>query len=110
MRIYISGAITGTDDAVERFELWENLLKMYGWDVVNPQKICSSIGHWEHQKIMKICFYLLAECDAVCFMPGWEKSFGANQEYGYAYGTDMIILTPKEVSDLSLKHPCGGNG
>ena len=111
MRIYISGAITGTDDAVERFERWEMMLKSSGWDVVNPCKICQSIGHWEHRKIMKICFVLLNECDAVCFMPGWENSIGANQEYGYAVGTDKIIMTPVEPFSVNdLKCSCGGSG
>lgn len=106
MKIYISGAITGTSDAVERFERWEAFLKECGWDVVNPCKICGSIAHWKHEQIMKVCFVLMGECDAVCFMPEWEKSLGANQEYGYALGTDKIILKPSDFDSLAdLKCP-----
>lgn len=92
IRVYISGAITGTDDAEERFEQVEQYLIGEGYDVVNPFKVCSSISHWKHQSLMRLCFMLMDECDAVYFMPGWKGSLGANQEYGYAIGTDKIII------------------
>lgn len=92
-RVYLSGAITGTDDAKERFRLFENLLSEQGWDVVNPQKVCESISHWDYETLMQICFRLIDECEAVYFMPGWKGSFGANREYGYALGKDKIIIS-----------------
>lgn len=30
-------------------------------------------------------------CDQIYMLKGWEKSCGANQEYGYALACDMII-------------------
>jgi hypothetical protein len=39
MKTYISGAITGTTDYMERFEKAEQLLKAQGREVVNPTKL-----------------------------------------------------------------------
>ena len=39
MKIYISGAITGTDDYMERFEKAEKELAEKGYSVVNPAKV-----------------------------------------------------------------------
>lgn len=41
---------------------------------------------------MKVAFCLLEMCDAIYMMRGWEKSYGANREYRYAYAKDMIIM------------------
>ena len=107
MRIYISGAVTGTDDAEERFSKWEDFLKEAGHDVVNPFKVCSSISDWSHKSLMGICFRLMDECSAAVFMPEWKGSLGANQEYGYAVGKDMIIFEPKDFDDLiSMCNTC----
>ena len=39
MKIYISGAITGTDDYMERFSKAEKELAEQGYSVVNPAKV-----------------------------------------------------------------------
>ena len=39
MKIYISGAITGTDDYMERFEKAEKELTDKGYSVLNPAKV-----------------------------------------------------------------------
>lgn len=99
-RIYISGAITGADDAEEKFSLYEKYLNNMGFEVVNPFKVCSSISYFSHKSLMGICFKLMDECEAVCFMPGWKGSLGANQEYGYALGKGMNIHECETVNDL----------
>ena len=91
-RVYLSGAVTGTDDAAERFAEWEKVLASHGYEVVNPFHICKSISSWEHEEIMKVCFELLSHCGKIFFMPGWEKSRGANQECGFAFAHKIEVL------------------
>lgn len=44
MKIYISGAITGTDDYVERFAKAEKELTEQGYSVVNPAKVNAQLS------------------------------------------------------------------
>ena len=41
IKIYISGAVTGTEDYMERFEAAEKKLTEAGYSVINPAKINS---------------------------------------------------------------------
>ena len=49
---------------------------------------------------MKMCFCMLDMCDSIYMIKGWEKSFGANREYGYALAKDMIIMYEKERENV----------
>ena len=43
------------------------------------------LDHWDNLDFIEdICFPLLRRCDIVWFLPGWEKSFGASAEFGFA--------------------------
>lgn len=93
MKIYISGAITGTDDYMERFQKAEDFLADFSRFVINPAKINANMPKdttWD--EYMKISMCLLEMCDAIFMIDGWEKSRGANREYGYAKGRGMQIL------------------
>lgn len=41
---------------------------------------------------MKMSLVMLDMCDAIYLMKGWERSKGANREYGYALGKHMEII------------------
>ena len=45
-----------------------------------------------YEEYMKMSFTMLSMCDAIYMLEGWQKSCGANREYGYAYANDMIII------------------
>ena len=93
MKIYISGAITGTDDYMERFAKAEKELTEQGYSVVNPAKVNAQLPEdTTYEEYMKMCFCMLDMCDSICMLKGWEKSCGANREYGYALAKDMIIM------------------
>ena len=93
MRVYISGAITGTDDYMERFAKAEKELTDKGWSVVNPAKVNAQLPEdTNYEEYMKMCFCMLDMCDSIYMIKGWEKSCGANREYGYAMAKDMIIM------------------
>lgn len=93
LRIYISGAITGTDDFMERFKKAEDFLKEKGHSVLNPAHANSYMPEdATYEEYMKICFALLDMADAIYMLDGWEESCGANREYGYALARDMIVF------------------
>ena len=93
MKIYISGAITGTDDYMERFAKAEKELTTNGWSVVNPAKVNAQLPiDTTYEEYMKMCFCMLDMADAIFMISNWKTSCGASQEYGYALAKDMIIM------------------
>ena len=93
MKIYISGAISGTDNYMERFAKAEKELTEKGWSVVNPAKVNAQLPiDTTYEEYMRMCFCMLDMCDSIYMLQGWEKSFGANRELGYAMAKNMIIM------------------
>ena len=91
--IYISGAITGTDDYIERFENAEKELKDKGYEVINPAKFNSYLPNtttWE--QYMEIDYKLLDICDTIYMLNGWENSKGANAELDYAKQNNKMVV------------------
>ena len=93
MKIYISGAITGTDDYMERFAKAEKELTEQGYSVVNPAKVNAQLPEdTSYEEYMKMSFCMLDMCDSIYMLKGWEKSCGANREYGYAIAKEKTIF------------------
>lgn len=95
--IYISGAISGTDDYMERFEKAETELETIGYTVINPAKINSFLPittTWE--QYMEIDYKLLDICDYIYMTKGWQNSKGANAELEYAKEHNIKIIYESE--------------
>ena len=93
MKIYISGAISNTDDYMERFAKAEKELTEKGYSVVNPAKVNAQLPKDTiYEEYMKMCFCMLDICEAIFMIQGWSKSRGSIREYGYAIAKDMIIM------------------
>lgn len=95
MKIYISGAITGTSDYMERFAAAEKMLTESGYIVINPAKVMSELPVMKYEQYMEISMLLLSMCSMVYMLNGWERSTGANREYGYALAKELMIIKEK---------------
>lgn len=92
MKLYLSGAITGTDDYMDRFSMAEKSLEAEH-TVINPAKVNAQLpSDTNYEDCMKMSFCMLDMCDGIYLLKGWEKSCGSNRELGYAMAKGKIIL------------------
>ena len=54
---------------------------------------------WEHDAYMRIAIPMLMECEAVAFLPGWQQSRGARQEFTRAHAFGLVLLRHRPKSD-----------
>lgn len=98
MKVYISGPITGTHDAWDRFDTMARRVKKYGHDAINPYYIGEAFPDGTHLQIMAVCLTLMSFADAILLMDGWEDSEGARQEYRKALAMGIPIFF--DIEDL----------
>lgn len=99
-RIYISGAITGTDDYMERFGKAQKELESQGYSVINPALVNSNMPEdTTYAEYMKMAFTMLDMCQTIYLLNGWEKSIGANMERGYAINKGKNIIHQDGTED-----------
>jgi hypothetical protein len=99
--IYISGAISGTDDYIERFKRAEEHFKFMEWAVINPAEVLNPLKDvLDYETMMDINFKLLDYADAIYMLKGWEQSRGANREFGFALGSckEIIYQTDNDIN------------
>lgn len=92
-RVYISGAITGTTDYLQRFAKAEEELTQQGYSVINPAKVNAQMpDDTTYEEYMQMSFTMLDMCDYIYMLKGWNTSRGANRELDYALGKDKVIM------------------
>jgi len=81
--IYVSGPVTGNDNATEQFEEADAFLRKRGHIPLNPIRIDAphplKMGKWLYY--MRKSVELLMKSDALFLLDGWEKSDGARIEF-----------------------------
>lgn len=93
MKLYLSGAITGTTDYMDRFCNAQKALEEYGHTVINPADINSRLPEdTTYEQYMDVCIVLLGMAEGIYMLSGWEKSCGANRELGYALAKDKVVI------------------
>lgn len=74
------------------FDEAEKKLKSEGHEVINPTSFDFVLPKLTYEEFMKFDIFLLDMCDAIYMLKGWQKSCGANREYGYALASDKLII------------------
>ena len=98
VKVYIAGPMSGLA-MLNRpaFFAAEAYLHGQGAWVMNPAVLPDG---WDHDAYMRIAIPMLMECEAVAFLPGWQQSQGARQEFtrAHAFGLDLLHLDMEVVA------------
>ena len=93
MRVYVSGKVTGDDDAGEKFNRADQRLRGLGMEVLDPVLVNSflppSLSYGER---MRCCMVYMELCDAIYLLSDWEDSPGARAEKAYAEAIGKIVI------------------
>lgn len=101
MKVYISGAITGTSDYMERFSEAQKYLESIGLSVVNPALVNSNLPKdTSYSEYMDMSFLMLSMCDHIYMLRGYEKSNGACMELNKARELGLNILYEQTPADM----------
>ena len=95
MRIYVAGPMTGYPELnFTAFHAAAAALRAQGHHVENPAEI-NADPNAQWLDCMRMDIARLVTCDAVCMLPGWEKSRGATVEHGLAVGLGFEVIYPE---------------
>lgn len=100
MKVYISGPITGQNNYRERFAAAEELLKKAGYEPINPaEELAEMPKNTTHEEYMEKAIALLACCEGIYMLEGWENSKGAHIEFEYAARHKLTICFERRAED-----------
>lgn len=100
-RIYIAGPMAGMPEhnyptfraAAERF-------REAGWDVVNPAENFGGRTDLPRSSYLRADVALLAQCDAIALLPGWQSSRGAKIEYCLARELGLMVINAATLTPM----------
>ena len=95
-KIFISGPISGLPykEAAIRFIAYALLVRLFGFEPVNPIRLCCPIWSW--WRCMAVCLWHLLWCDAVFMLRGWDMSRGARIEHKVSKILGKVIMYEEE--------------
>ena len=104
--IYLCGPVTGTEQAEYFFDKTEKKIKSAAKNsgieinTVNPTRSCEPSDDWF--KAMKRCVRLMATCDGIALLNGWQRSKGASLELKLAQDLHIpVVYAEPPLDDLS---------
>lgn len=89
MIVYLAGRITGDGGYREKFADAEMALRELGHVVLNPAMLPNGL---EYEAYMAIGNQMLLAADAICLLPDWQSSAGAQRERTVAMKNHKSIL------------------
>lgn len=90
-KIYIAGKITGDPDYKAKFDAAAEEYKKKGYTVLNPSWMPQGMRPSDY---MRICIAMIDTADVVAFLPGYERSAGAQLELQYCFYVDKDVKLP----------------
>ena len=64
-KVYLSGAIERDDNFMENFAKAEELLKGFGYEVVNPTRVSGAVEYFDYADFMITSLMLMKKCDCI---------------------------------------------
>ena len=114
LKVYIAGPMRGLPDFnYPTFNFYAERAREAGFAVVNPAEIAAQFGTPEEingnrallAAVVAAELHALDTCNAICLLPGWEKSVGAKRELARALQLGLsicvvAITTPDQIVEI----------
>lgn len=97
--IYLSGPITGNEEAAQDFARAEELVKnkIPAVRIFNPMKLDEATPRMSHDDYLELDLFIIDKfCDTLFLINGWKASLGAREEYGFAKAKDYSFIYESE--------------
>ncbi len=104
-KVYISGQITGLDEAEYKalFNKAADILRQFGYEPVNPATLdeTENTKNWGWSDYMKHDIKMLCDCDYIYLLPNWRNSKDAKFEYMVADLLNIPCLNLQDVQEAA---------
>ncbi|NLX57715.1 MAG: DUF4406 domain-containing protein [Phycisphaerae bacterium] len=100
-RIYVSGPMTGLPDHnFPAFHAAAARLREARYEVIDPAENFGGRTDLPRETYLRADVILVAQCDAIAMLPGWQESRGAKLEYLLARELNMPALDAETLQPL----------
>lgn len=93
MKVYIAGPMTGIPDFnYPAFHKRAAELRASGYEVINPAENFNGDQALPYEEYIRQGIRQVSDCDAICLLPGWEKSSGVQIELAVARALKLEVF------------------